>query len=112
MIRDKTRFWSQLVYDRTPTPYPLGMTDDVALAALLKRILIQEAEAKLEAANGYDAVMTEVFKAKLQQLAKSLECPISSEIESVLLLELRDRLDNYIRSEQQEREKNKEEPSY
>jgi hypothetical protein len=86
------------MYDSQPTPYPLGLTDDPAIAALLKRQLIDEAKRNLEAAQGRDTVMTAVFKSKLQQLITSLESLIPDEIELLLLMELRERVDAYLKN--------------
>jgi len=95
---DKTPVWTQLMYDSQPVPYPLGLTDDPAIAALLKHQLIDEAQKNLKAAQGRDTVMTAVFTSKLQQLRASLESLIPDEIETLLLMELRDRVDTFLKN--------------
>jgi len=96
----KTPVWTQLMYDSQPMPYPLGLTDDPAIAALLKRQLIDEAKKNLEGAKGRDLVMTAVFTSKLQQLRASLESLIPDEIEVLLLMELRERVDFFLQDGQ------------
>jgi len=96
MVKSRTLFWSQLLYDGAPLPYAIGATCDNSVAALLKRILLEEAKEKLAAVEGADDVLTEIFRGKLEALDKSLECIIPCEIETVLLLELRNRLDTLI----------------
>jgi len=84
------------MYDSQPVSYPLGVTDDPLIAAILKHQLIEEAKYNLHATKGKDAVMEAVFTAKLQQLEGSLKCLIPDEVEMLLLMELRERLDEYI----------------
>jgi hypothetical protein len=85
-------FWVQITYDSEP-PYPLGVTDDPGVAALVKRLLLAEAQERLQnALDAEDKVMEQVFRAAYDKIRHTLDLLIPSELEEPFLADLRKRL--------------------
>ncbi len=88
----RPKFWVQITYDSEP-PYPLGVTDDPGVAALVKRLLLAEAEERLHnAQDAEDKVMVQVFQAAYDKIRHSLDLLIPRELEEPFLEDLRKRL--------------------